>query len=77
LFFIDDNHTDFKIVSILKRSGWVNTKSIKDVINQDEQKVKDADIIFVDISGNFVKALTFRIAMVSFFLNNKNKRLEQ
>lgn len=51
ILFIDDNHTDFKIVSILKKSGWVNTKSIKDVINLDEQKVKDADIIFVDING--------------------------
>ena len=51
ILFIDDNHTDFKIVSILKRSGWIHTKSIKDVINLDEQKVKDADIIFVDING--------------------------
>lgn len=51
ILFIDDNHTDFKIVSILKKSGWVNTKSIKDVVNLDDQKVKNADIIFVDING--------------------------
>lgn len=51
ILFIDDNHTDFKIVSILKKNGWINTKSIKDVINLDDQKVKDADIIFVDING--------------------------
>jgi PleD family two-component response regulator len=51
ILFIDDNHTDFKIVSILKKNGWINTKSIKDVINLDDPKVKDADIIFVDING--------------------------
>ncbi|WP_066219816.1 response regulator [Formosa haliotis] len=51
ILFVDDNHTDFRIVSILKKSGWIHTKSIKDVINLDDQKVKDADIIFVDING--------------------------
>lgn len=51
ILFVDDNHTDFQIVSILKRQGWKNTKSIKDVINLDDSKVKESDIIFVDING--------------------------
>ncbi|WP_291866299.1 response regulator [Maribacter sp.] len=51
ILFIDDNHTDFQIVSILKRQGWKSTKSIKDVINLDDPKVKEADIVFVDING--------------------------
>ncbi len=51
ILFVDDNHTDFQIVSILKRQGWKNTKSIKDIINLDDSKVKESDIIFVDING--------------------------
>ncbi len=51
ILFIDDKHTDFQIVSILKKQGWKNTKSIKDVINLDDSKVRDSDIIFVDING--------------------------
>jgi len=51
ILFIDDNHTDFKIVSILKRMGWINTKSVKDIIDLDDPKVVEADIIFVDING--------------------------
>jgi len=51
ILFIDDKHTDFKIVSILKKSGWVNTKSVKDVTDLDDSKVLEADIIFVDING--------------------------
>lgn len=51
ILFVDDKHTDFQIVSILKKQGWKNTKSIKDIINLDDQKVKESDIIFVDING--------------------------
>lgn len=51
ILFIDDKHTDFRIVSILKKTGWINTKSVKDVINLDDPKVVEADIIFVDING--------------------------
>lgn len=39
------------MVSILKKSGWINTKSVKDVIDLDDPKVNEADIIFVDING--------------------------
>jgi hypothetical protein len=51
ILFIDDNHTEYKMVSILKKSGWINTKSVKDVIDLDDPRVNEADIIFVDING--------------------------
>ena len=51
ILFIDDNHKEFKMVSQLKKSGWINTKSVKDVIDLDDPKVKEADLIFVDING--------------------------
>ncbi|MEE1961072.1 response regulator [Allomuricauda taeanensis] len=51
ILFIDDQHNDFKMVSILKKAGWINTKAIKDLTDLDDYKVKEADIIFVDING--------------------------
>ncbi|THD66273.1 response regulator [Robertkochia marina] len=51
ILFIDDQYSDYKIISILKRSGWVNTKGVKDITNLDDYKVRDAHIIFVDING--------------------------
>ena len=51
ILFIDDNHRDFKMVSILKKSGWENTKAIKDLNDLDDIKVKESHIIFVDING--------------------------
>jgi hypothetical protein len=51
LLFIDDNYTEFKIISILKKAGWINTKAVKDVTDLDDSKVIEADIIFVDING--------------------------
>ncbi len=50
ILFIDDD-TKFKTVPILKRAGWVNTKSIKDVDSPQQNDVKRAHIIFVDIKG--------------------------
>jgi PleD family two-component response regulator len=51
ILFIDDNHNDFKMVSILKKAGWTNTKAIKDQTDLDDQKAREASIIFVDING--------------------------
>jgi PleD family two-component response regulator len=51
ILFIDDNHTDFKMVSILKKAGWTNTKAIKDLTDLDDIKAREASIIFVDING--------------------------
>jgi hypothetical protein len=51
ILFIDDNHTEYKNVSILKKAGWSKTKSVKDVTDLDSPHVIEADIIFVDING--------------------------
>jgi PleD family two-component response regulator len=51
ILFIDDNHTDFNMVSILKKAGWPNTKAVKDLTDLDELKAREASIIFVDING--------------------------
>lgn len=51
ILFIDDNHSDFKMVSILKKAGWTNTRAIKDLTDLDDQKAREASIIFVDING--------------------------
>ncbi|WP_343705575.1 response regulator [Flavobacterium sp.] len=51
LLFVDDNYTEFKIISILKKAGWINTKAVKDITDLDDSKVIEADIIFVDING--------------------------
>lgn len=51
ILFIDDKHTDYKMVSILKKAGWINTKSVKDIVDLDHHMILEADIIFVDING--------------------------
>lgn len=50
ILFIDDDNK-FKVVNILKKSGWVHTKAIKDVANLDDDAVADAHILFVDVQG--------------------------
>ena len=37
--------------AFLKKAGWKNTKSVKDITDLDDYKAKEADIIFVDING--------------------------
>lgn len=51
ILFIDDEHTKFRVVSILKSAGWINTDSIEDVTDVDDKHIIWADIIFVDING--------------------------
>lgn len=51
ILFVDDNYSEYKMVSILKKAGWVNTKGIKDVTDLDNNVVTESDIIFVDING--------------------------
>lgn len=51
ILFIDDKHSDFNMVSILKKAGWPNTKAIKDLTDLDDLKAREASIIFVDING--------------------------
>jgi hypothetical protein len=49
ILFIDDQK--FKVVDILKKSGWQNTKIVKDINSLDSADVQDTDIFFVDIQG--------------------------
>lgn len=49
ILFIDDNQ--FKVPEILKKSGWLNAKRVKDVSSLDDQEVTATDIFFVDIQG--------------------------
>jgi ActR/RegA family two-component response regulator len=50
ILFVDDD-TEFPIIKILKGAGWENTRVVKDVQNLDDQKVRVADIPFVDVRG--------------------------
>ena len=50
ILFIDDD-SKFKVVDILKRSGWQNTKSIRDVKDLNSAEIRDTHIFFVDIKG--------------------------
>ncbi len=50
ILFIDDN-TDFKVVNILKKAGWINTQMIEDVDSTDDLRIRNSHIIFVDIVG--------------------------
>lgn len=49
ILFIDDQV--FKVVDILKKQGWTNTKRIKDVKSFEEPEVVEAHVFFVDIQG--------------------------
>jgi hypothetical protein len=48
---IVDDEIKFKLPKILKTSGWVHSKLIKDINNLDDIDVRDADIMFVDVQG--------------------------
>jgi len=50
ILFIDDD-TTFKVVKILKQSGWINTKLIKDLKSLSMDEVMKAHILFTDIRG--------------------------
>ncbi|WP_422491545.1 hypothetical protein [Endozoicomonas sp. ALE010] len=50
IIFIDDD-SKFKVVDILKRAGWQNTKSIRDIKDLNSTEVRDTHIFFVDIHG--------------------------
>jgi len=50
ILFVDDD-TKFKVVSILKNHGWLNTRIIRDVTSLEQPEVASADILFVDIQG--------------------------
>lgn len=49
ILFIDDRK--FPIVELLIKSGWTNTRLIKDVEYINQAEVKEAHVLFVDIQG--------------------------
>lgn len=49
VLFVDDQKFDH--VSVLKRAGWTNTKSIKNISRIDCSEVANADVLFIDING--------------------------
>lgn len=50
ILFIDDDR-GFKIVSILKKMGWDNTKLVADISSLEQPQLLNADVIFIDIQG--------------------------
>lgn len=50
ILFIDDDR-GFKIVGILKKMGWENTKLVTDISSLEQSQLLIADVIFVDIQG--------------------------
>lgn len=50
ILFIDDDK-NFKVVKILKDSGWKYTRTVTDIKTLDMPVVKESDMFFVDING--------------------------
>ncbi|WP_126968534.1 response regulator [Xanthomonas arboricola] len=50
ILFVDDDRA-FKMVAILKKMGWINTKLVTDVVSLDSPPLLEADVVFVDIQG--------------------------
>lgn len=50
ILFIDDD-IRFKVVKILTKSGWVHTKLVKDAETLDDNEIRQADILFIDVQG--------------------------
>jgi ActR/RegA family two-component response regulator len=50
ILFIDDD-AKFKVVDILKKSGWIHTRRISDVSSIDDEKIQKANILYIDIHG--------------------------
>ena len=71
ILFVDDD-TKFKVVTILKKSGWINAKAVKDLESVDEIIVKEAHILFVDINGVGVE-MGFKDEGLGLALALKNK----
>jgi DNA-binding NarL/FixJ family response regulator len=50
ILFIDDDQK-FKVVDILKKSGWIYTRRTSDIGSIDDPLVQQAQILFIDIQG--------------------------
>jgi hypothetical protein len=49
ILFIDDK--SFPIIGMLEKNGWRNIQKVKDITGTDQQEVRDAHILFIDIQG--------------------------
>ena len=58
ILFVDDDKK-FKIVSLLRKTGWRNVEIISDIQRLDSESVRLADVVFLDIQG-VGKALGFQ-----------------
>ncbi len=74
VLFVDDKN--FSVLNILIKSGWVNTKRIKDVNSLDDVDIREANIIFVDIQG-VGNALKFKDEGLGLIVALKNKYPEK
>lgn len=50
ILFIDDDR-GFKIVGVLKKMGWENTRLVADISSLEQVHLLSADVVFVDIQG--------------------------
>lgn len=71
ILFIDDD-LKFKVVNILKKAGWIHTKTVKDIDSTDCDDAQEADIFFVDIQGVGI-AMGFRDEGLGLALALKKK----
>lgn len=71
ILFIDDD-VKFKVVKILKNSGWLNTNLVKDIKSLDANELLNSHIIFVDIQG-VGKELGFQDEGLGLAMAIKNK----
>ncbi len=70
IIFVDDKK--FGVVDILEKAGWVNSKRLKDILSLDDNDIKEAHILFVDIQG-VGKALKFKDEGLGLISALKNK----
>lgn len=75
ILFIDDD-TKFRVVKVLTNEGWKNTKSIIDLNSYNDDKIKNANIVFVDIQG-VGKILECKDEGLGLALNIKTKYPEK
>ena len=50
ILFVDDDR-GFKIVGVLKKMGWENTKLLSDISSLEQTQLLSANVVFVDIQG--------------------------
>jgi hypothetical protein len=49
ILFIDDK--SFPIIGMLEKNGWRNIQKVNDISGTDQQEVREAHILFIDIQG--------------------------